>query len=70
MSAHPPAAIPQTPDARLARRQALPNCAIIRNIAFYYAGWVSEDGRERRRCRAEFEGIRFGGAEHFPSDAG
>ena len=45
MSAHPPAAIPQTPDSRLARRQALLSCAIIRNIAFYYAGWVSEDGR-------------------------
>ncbi|WP_175695889.1 hypothetical protein [Burkholderia ambifaria] len=45
MSAHPSAAIPQPPDARLARRQALLSCAIIRNIAFYYAGWISEDGR-------------------------
>jgi hypothetical protein len=35
----------QMPDVRLARRQALLSCAIIRNIAFYYVGWVNEDGR-------------------------
>jgi hypothetical protein len=35
----------QMPDVRLARRQAILSCAIIRNIAFYYVGWVSEDGQ-------------------------
>ncbi|SOE98072.1 hypothetical protein SAMN05446635_6030 [Burkholderia sp. OK233] len=34
-------------DARFARRQATLSCAIIRNIAFYYAGWVTGDGQGR-----------------------
>ena len=36
-------------DARFARRQATLSCAIIRNIAFYYAGWVSGDGQGQLR---------------------
>ncbi len=35
------------PDARFARRQAILSCAIIRNIAFYYAGWITEDDQGR-----------------------
>jgi hypothetical protein len=34
-------------DRRLARRQALLACAIVRNVAFYRAGYVTEDGRGR-----------------------
>lgn len=35
------------PDARFARRQATLSCAIIRNIAYYYAGWITGDGQGR-----------------------
>jgi len=34
-------------DARLARRQAVLSCAIIRNIAFYYAGWITGNRQVR-----------------------
>ncbi|MFL9945797.1 hypothetical protein PQR68_07395 [Paraburkholderia agricolaris] len=45
MSALPPGTMAQMPDVRLARRQAILSCAIIRNVVFYYVGWVSEDGQ-------------------------
>jgi hypothetical protein len=32
-------------DARFARRQATLSCIIVRNIAFYYSGWVNGDAR-------------------------
>ncbi|WP_109484049.1 hypothetical protein [Paraburkholderia sp. C35] len=34
-------------DRRFARRQALLACAIVRNVAFYRAGFETEDGRGR-----------------------
>jgi hypothetical protein len=40
-------------DARFARRQAILSCAIVRNIAFYYVGWVTGDGQGRLKDDSE-----------------
>ena len=40
-------------DVRFARRQAILSCAIVRNIAFYYVGWVTGDGRGRLKDDSE-----------------
>ena len=40
-------------DIRFARRQAILSSAIVRNIAFYYVGWVTGDGRGRLKDDSE-----------------
>lgn len=40
-------------DVRFARRLAILSCTTVRNIAYYYAGWVTGNGRGRLKDDSE-----------------